>query len=204
MLINSIFGITLGVFSAYKAGTRIDSVIRFISILGWAMPQFLIGIVLIYVFSLKLNWLPAMGAGSLQHLVLPSITIAFSGVSYLSRITRGSLLEVAGQDFVKTAIAKGLPRRKILVSHILRNGLLPVITVLGLSFGWALSGSFIVETIFSYPGIGFLSTSSVTRRDYPVVQGTVLFFALIYCLSNLIVDVLYVYLDPRVRYERKI
>lgn len=197
-------GLFLGVISAYKAGSRIDKFIRFMVLFGWSLPSFLVGIVLIYLFALKIKLFPAFGAGELRHLVLPALATSVGGISYISRITRGSLLEVAGQDFVKTARAKGLKNRRILISHILRNALLPIVTVLGMSFGWALSGSFIVETIFSYPGLGFLTTQSVSMRDYPVVQGCILFIAIIYSLTNLVVDVLYVYLDPRIRYERGI
>ncbi len=197
-------GLTLGVISAYKVGSRIDKILRFVVIFGWSLPSFLVSIVLIYIFALKLRMFPAFGAGEFRHLVLPAIASSIGGISYISRITRGSLLEVAGQDFVKTAKAKGLKVRRILISHVLRNALLPIVTVLGMSFGWALSGSFIVETIFSYPGIGFLTVQSVSNRDYPVVQGAILFIAIIYSLTNLIVDVLYVYLDPRIRYERGI
>jgi peptide/nickel transport system permease protein len=203
MALISGLGILLGVISAYKVGTRIDNALRFFMILTWSLPSFLVGILLIYIFALKLKMFPALGAGSLRHLVLPALATSTGGVAYIGRITRGALLEVSGQDFVKTARAKGLKRTRILFTHILRNALLPIITVLGMSFSWALSGSFIVETIFSYPGIGFLITQSVSNRDYPIVQGCILFTAIIYSVTNLIVDVLYVYLDPRIRYERR-
>ena len=196
-------GIILGVISAYKVGTRIDNVLRFFMIFTWSLPSFLVAILLIYVFALKLKMFPAMGAGELRHLVLPALATSTGGIAYIGRITRGALLEVAGQDFVKTARAKGLRKTTILFTHILRNALLPIVTVLGMSFGWALSGSFIVETIFSYPGIGFLIVQSVSTRDYPVIQGSILFTAVIYSVTNLIVGILYVYLDPRIRYERK-
>jgi peptide/nickel transport system permease protein len=203
MALISGFGIILGVISAYKVGTRIDNLLRFFMILTWSLPSFLVAILLIYIFALKLKMFPAMGAGELRHLVLPALATSTGGVAYIGRITRGALLEVAGQDFVKTATAKGLRKTKILFTHILRNALLPIVTVLGMSFGWALSGSFIVETIFSYPGLGFLITQSVSTRDYPVAQGCILFTAIIYSVTNLIVDILYVYLDPRIRYEKR-
>lgn len=203
MALISGFGIMLGVISAYKVGTRIDNLLRFFMILTWSLPSFLVGILLIYIFALKLKMFPAMGAGELRHLVLPALATSTGGIAYIGRITRGALLEVAGQDFVKTATAKGLRKTRILFTHILRNALLPIVTVLGMSFGWALSGSFIVETIFSYPGLGFLITQSVSTRDYPVAQGCILFTAIIYSVTNLIVDILYVYLDPRIRYEKR-
>jgi len=201
--VNSSLGLFTGIISAYKAGGKVDKALRFWNIFGWSMPSFLVGIVLMYVFAVRLRLLPALGYGSIAHLIMPTMAIAFGGSSYLSRLTRGSLIEIAGQDFVKTAKAKGLTRRKIMVSHVMRNGLLPIVTVLAGSFRGALGGSFIIETIFSYPGIGYLATQSVSRRDYAVVQGSVLFFATLTCLTNLIVDILYVYLDPRVRYERR-
>jgi len=202
-VVNAVVGISFGIISAWRSGGKIDQALRFISIFGWSMPSFLVGIVLIYVFALKLKMFPAMGAGSIANLILPTLTLAAGGSSYLSRLTRGSLLEIAGQDFVKTAKAKGLTKSKIMISHVMKNGLLPIVTVIAGSFRGALGGSFIVETIFAYPGIGYLATQSVSHRDYAVVIGTVLFFAILTCVTNLVVDILYVYLDPRVRYERR-
>ena len=204
MAIVSLIGVFFGVLSAYKVDSRIDKGLRFFTIFGWSIPSFLSGLVLIYIFALRIHLFPAMGAGGIKHLILPSLTLSVWGVSYISRMTRGSILEVAGQDFVRTAQAKGLKRKRIWLKHILKNSLLPVVTMLGMQFGWFLGGSFIVETIFSFPGLGFLTTTSVLNRDYTVVQGAVLFIAFIYCIINLAVDILYVFLDPRVSYERKI
>jgi peptide/nickel transport system permease protein/oligopeptide transport system permease protein len=204
MAIEISVGLLLGIIAAYKAGSRLDRGLRFITIFGWSLPSFLVGIVLIYIFALQLRWFPPLGAGDISHLILPGLTLAVGGVTYISRMTRGSMLEVAGQDFVRTAKAKGLKKRRIMLKHVMRNALLPIVTMLGISFGGSLSGAFIVETIFSYPGIGYLAVQSVSTRDYAVVQGCVIFIAFIYCTINLVVDILYAYLDPRVRYERRV
>jgi peptide/nickel transport system permease protein len=198
-----IIGTILGIISANKTGTRTDKILRVFSILGWSLPDFLTGLIFILIFSLYLNILPSMGGGGIEHLILPSLTLSIGSIAYVSRITRGSLLDVAVQDFVRTARAKGLSKGKIMINHILRNALLPIITILGMEFGWLLSGSFIVETIFSYPGIGGLTVQSISNRDFTVVQGCVFFIAIILCTINLIIDIIYVYLDPRVRYERR-
>lgn len=204
MAIVSSMGLLFGVIAAYKVGSKIDKGLRFLSIFGWSIPSFLAGLVLIYIFALRLKLFPAIGAGEIKHLILPAFTLSTWGVSYIGRMTRGSLLEIVGQDFVTTAQAKGLTRKRIWLKHILRNGLLPVVTMLGMQFGWFLGGSFIVETIFSFPGIGFLTTTSVLNRDYTVVQGAILFIAIIYCTTNLVVDILYAFLDPRIRYEKRV
>jgi peptide/nickel transport system permease protein len=196
-------GTILGIISAYKTGTRTDKILRIFSILGWSLPDFLTGLIFILIFSLYLNILPSMGGGGIEHLILPSLTLSIGSIAYVSRITRGSLLDVAVQDFVRTARAKGLSKGKIMINHILRNGLLPIITILGMEFGWLLSGSFIVETIFSYPGIGGLTVQSISNRDFTVVQGCVFFIVIIFCTINLIIDIIYVYIDPRIRYERR-
>ena len=196
-------GTILGIISAYKTGTRTDKILRVFSILGWSLPDFLTGLIFILIFSLYLNILPSMGGGGIEHLILPSLTLSIGSIAYVSRITRGSLLDVAVQDFVRTARAKGLSKGKIMINHILRNGLLPIITILGMEFGWLLSGSFIVETIFSYPGIGGLTVQSISNRDFTVVQGCVFFIVIIFCTINLIIDIIYVYIDPRIRYERR-
>jgi peptide/nickel transport system permease protein len=198
------FGVLLGTLSAYKVGSRIDKFIRIFSILGWSSPHFLTGLILLLIFSVYLGLFPSMGSGGIEHIILPSLTLSVSGITYISRMTRGSLLEVMGQDFVKTAYAKGLTKRRIMFMHIFKNALLPVVTMLGMSLGWFLSGSYIVEIIFSLPGLGELTTTAILDRDYPVVQGCIFFTSIIYCTINLVVDILYTYLDPRVRYERSL
>jgi len=201
MILITLIGIVTGLIAGYKVNTKIDKILRFISITFWSLPSFLTGIILIYLFALRIPILPAMGAGGIGNLILPGVTIAIGGAAYMGRITRGSLLDVTGLDFIRTAKAKGLSKKRIFVKHILRNAILPIVTVWGMQFGWTLSGSFIVETIFSYPGIGYLTTKSILLRDYPVVQGCVLFITIIICITNLIVDILYAYLDPRILYK---
>jgi len=197
------FGVLLGIIAAYKADSMIDNLSRNISIWLWSAPTFLSALILLLVFSLYLGLFPSMGSGGIEYLILPSIALSLPGISYISRITRGTILEVAGQDYIRTAHAKGLRRRRIMFRHVLKNSLLPVVTMLGMQFGWFLSGSFIVETIFSFPGLGELTTRSLLNRDYPIVQGCTFFIAIIYCSINLFVDVLYTYLDPRIRFERR-
>lgn len=198
----TIFGILLGVLSAWKANSIYDNLIRGISILFWSSPYFITALVLLVLFGVYLPLFPIMGAGGIEHLILPSFSLSLAGIVWISRLTRGSMLEIAGQNFILTAEAKGLPKRRIIFTHILKNSILPVITMLGIEFGWLLSGSFLVETIFSYPGLGELTVRSILNRDYPVVQGCVIFIATIYCLINLAVDILYAFIDPRVRYGK--
>ena len=197
----SIFGILFGVISAYKADTITDKILRIISILFWSFPYFILALILLYIFALRIPILPSIGGEGIEHIILPSFSLSLVGIAYISRMTRGSILEVAGQDFVRTAQAKGLSKRRILLVHILKNAFLPVITMLGMQFGWLLSGSYIVETIFSLPGLGELTIRSILNRDYPIVQGAILFTAIIFSSINLFVDIIYAYLDPRVRYE---
>lgn len=198
-----IFGLLLGILSAYKMGSTTDHSLRLFGILWWSAPSFVTALILLYVFAVYLGFFPSMGAGGIEHLILPSLSISLGGMGYLSRMTRGSILEIAGQDFVRTAQAKGLTKRRVMVSHIFRNALLPVVTIIGMQFGRFLGGSYIIETIFALPGLGELTTRSILNRDYPVIQGAVFFVALMFSLINLIVDIIYTYLDPRVRYERR-
>lgn len=198
-----VFGLLLGILAAYKVGSTTDHSLRLFGILWWSAPSFVTALILLYVFAVYLGLFPSMGGGGIEHLILPSFSISLGGIGYISRMTRGSILEVAGQDFVRTAQAKGLTKRRVMISHIFRNALLPVVTIIGMQFGWFLGGSYIVETIFSLPGLGELTTRSILNRDYPVVQGAVFFIALIFSSINLIVDIIYTYLDPRVRYERR-
>jgi len=202
MAMVSFFGILLGIISAYKFDSITDKFIRVICIFGWSSPHFLTGLILLLVFSVYLDIFPSMGSGGIEHLILPSFTLSLSGITYISRMTRGSILEIMGQDFVTTAVAKGLPKKRIMLKHVFRNALLPVITMLGMSLGWFISGSYIVEVIFSLPGLGELTVTSILDRDYPVVQGCILFASIIYCIINLVVDILYAYLDPRIRFEK--
>jgi peptide/nickel transport system permease protein len=169
--------------------------------MGVSMPNFCLGPILIIFFSLKLNWLPVSGKEGLLSLVLPALTLGMGMAAILIRMTRASLLEVIDKEFILTARAKGLPERVVIFKHLFRNSLIPLMTVLGLQFGALLTGSIITETIFSWPGLGRLTIQAIFSRDYPLVQGCVLTVAFTYLLVNLLVDIVYAIIDPRIRYE---
>jgi ABC-type dipeptide/oligopeptide/nickel transport system permease component len=169
------------------------------ALVGLSMPSFWLGLLLIFVFSLHLGWFPATGGGSVLHLVLPSVTLGTIAAAIIARLTRSSMLEVLGQDYVRTARAKGLGERRVVYRHALRNAALPVITVAGLSLGFMLSGALIIETVFAWPGMGRLIVQAVPGRDFPVIQAGVFVFALVFVVINLVVDILYTVADPRVR-----
>ncbi|MEM0246986.1 MAG: ABC transporter permease [Desulfurococcaceae archaeon] len=202
ILISVAIGLPLGVLAALKRGSIVDHVIRGVTLFGYSIPVFWWGLILILVFSVHLRLLPSVGFGSPMHLVLPSLTVATITMTSIARITRISVLEVLGQDYVVTGKAKGLPPRLLLWRYVVRNAMIPVVTIVGLNFGTLLTGSVVTETVFAYPGIGKLMVDSIYMRDYPVVTGGVFFIALVFSLVNLMVDLLYVYLDPRVRLER--
>jgi peptide/nickel transport system permease protein len=208
--ISTILGVGIGVISAVKQYSWFDRGSMLLALLGVSMPVFWLGIMLMVVFSLHLGWLPAGGMYSagvdralgdlLRHLVLPAFTLAAASVALVARITRSMMLEVIRQDYIRTARAKGLTETVTIVRHALKNALIPVVTVLGLQTGYLLGGAILTETVFSWPGLGLLMVQSITARDFPVVQGGVLLIALTFVLVNLFVDVLYAYLDPRIRY----
>ncbi|MBI2880010.1 MAG: ABC transporter permease [Candidatus Tectomicrobia bacterium] len=191
----------LGVLAAARARSWIDHGSMLGALLGVSIPNFWLGPLLIGLFSLRFNWLPPSGRGGWEHLVLPALTLGTGLAAILTRMTRASLLEVLPKDFVRTARAKGLGERRVLLRHGLRNALLPVVTVAGLQTGAVLSGSVITESIFAWPGIGRLTLEAIAARDYPLVQGSVLTIALTYVALNLLTDLLYSVCDPRVRYE---
>lgn len=193
-------GVPLGVIAAVKRGTWVDSSLMVVALLGVSMPNFWLGLLLILTFSLKLGWLPAAGGGTWRHLVLPAITLGFSGVAIIARITRSSVLEVIHADFVRTARSKGLRPITVVSKHTLRNSMASVMTVAGLQFGALLGGSVVVETVFGRQGIGFLTVSGIQRADFPLVQSTVMLAALAFVVVNLLVDLTYSFLDPRIRY----
>lgn len=199
LAISIVFAIPLGIISATKRGTIIDNLSMFFALIGQSMPNFWLGIMFILIFGVQLKWLPVSGRGELKHLILPSITLGVFSLARNTRLIRSSLLEVLGEDYIRTAHAKGLNKLKVLFSHALRNALIPVITVIGLQIGMLLGGAVITETIFAWPGVGRLTVQSIYNKDFPVVQAAVTMFALIFILLNLIVDILYSYLDPRVR-----
>jgi peptide/nickel transport system permease protein len=202
-----LLGFSSGIFAALRANRPLDFVITSIASLGLAVPSFFFGIMLIYLFAVALHWLPPSGIGddrapflaNLRYLILPVATIALGNLSVLSRFVRSSMLDVLGADYVLTARAKGLGQRVVVTRHALKNALLPVVTVLGIQFGKLLGGAVITESVFSYPGLGRLVIMSIQNRDYPVVQATLMLVVVIFLLTNIVVDLSYAYLDPRVR-----
>ncbi len=196
----SIFGITAGVLAATRRYSLFDYVASFGTLIGISMPVYWLGLLLIIVFAVKLRWLPAAGADKPASIVLPSLTLASFSVALIARMTRASMLEVLSQDYIRTARAKGLQERVIVFRHALQNAFIPILTVIGLQFGALLGGAVLTESVFGWPGIGLLLVDSIFARDYPVVQGTVLIFSALFILVNLVVDILYAYIDPRIHY----
>jgi ABC-type dipeptide/oligopeptide/nickel transport system permease component len=194
-------GIVLGVVAATRRGTWLDTLATTVSVAGVSVPVFWSALLLIWLFSLELRLLPATGQGGLAHLTMPALVLGFASSGAIARLVRASLLEVFDQDFINTARAKGLQEWTLLVRHALKNALIPVITIIGLQFGFLLGGTVVVETIFSRPGIGRLLVNAILWKDFPVVQGVVLLGALVYTLVNLAIDIAYAYLDPRIHYD---
>jgi peptide/nickel transport system permease protein len=196
-----LFGIPAGIISAVRPYTWIDYVVTSIAIFGISMPVFWLGLMLVVVFSITLQWLPAGGTGTWKHVILPSFTLAAFVVAFIARMTRSSMIEVLSQDYTTTARSKGLKEQVVIIKHALKNALIPIITVVGLQFGLLLGGAVLTETVFAWPGLGRLIVDSILGRDYPVIQGAILVFGLLYILVNLVVDLLYAYVDPRIRYD---
>jgi ABC-type dipeptide/oligopeptide/nickel transport system permease component len=190
-----------GIIGAVRRGRAADSFVGLASLLGVSLPNFVLGPMLILLLSITLGLLPVSGRGDLAHLILPAITLGGGLAATTTRMVRGSMLEEIRQDYVRTARAKGLNERAVLFGHALRNGLIPVITVFGLQAGVLLAGAFVTETIFSWPGLGRLTIQAINARDYPLVQGCILVIAMTYILINLVTDLLYSVVDPRIRYE---
>ena len=192
----------LGIVAAIKNRSWIDRFSLLFSLLGLSMPNFWLGPLLIIVFSIEWGWLPVSGRGTLAHLLLPSATLGMAMAAILTRMIRSALLEVLHEDYIQTARAKGLSEKKVWLKHALRNSLLSVVTIVGLQFGALLAGSIITETIFTWPGLGRLTIQAIQTRDYPLVQGCILVIAISYLLVNLITDIVYRFLDPRISYGR--
>jgi len=208
MAISTAIGIPLGIWAATRRGSYIDSLVMSVSLMGLTMPVFFIGLGLVWLFGFELRWLPISGRGGplwtaqgWRHIILPAVTLAFVQAGALARITRSTMLEVLGADFIRTAHAKGVAPRTVVFKHALKNAALPVITVLGLQFGTLLSGAVVTETVFAWPGMGRMMIQAIMQKDIPIVQGAVLLFAVSFVIINLLVDLLYAYLDPRIRYE---
>jgi len=198
-LVAGLIAIPLGIVAALREGTAVDNASVLFSLVGVSMPNFWLGPLLIILFSIQLGWFPVSGRGGVGSLVLPAITLGTALAAVLSRMTRASLLERLGEDYLTVARAKGLPEWKVILKHALRNALIPIITVMGLQFGALLSGAIITENVFSWPGIGTLLINAITARDYPLVQGCVLFITFSYVFVNLVTDLLYGWVDPRIR-----
>lgn len=200
-VVAAILGVGLGIVAALRRNSPIDLGITSLSILGISTPSFFLGILLIYLFAVNWRVLPVAGSVTPAGLVLPAVTLAAGGLGTIARFARSSVLETFGNDFIRTARAKGLAPRVVITKHALRNALIPVLTIVGLQFGFLLSGTVIVETVFNFPGLGWLLIQSIDARDYPVIQGLMLVFALQFVLINLLVDLLYAAVDPRITYE---
>ncbi|MDD9269043.1 ABC transporter permease [Paenibacillus sp. GCM10023248] len=197
-----VVGVVLGVLSAIHRNGWIDILARIVGLFGISMPTFWSGILLILVFSVYLGWLPAMGSDGLATLVLPALTLGMLGAGFIVRMVRNSMLEVLGEPFITTLRAKGLQERTVMYRHALRNALIPAVTMLGLLIGEMLAGTVVIETVFSRQGIGRIIADAIMAKDLPVVQGVVLFTAIIYVLVNTWVDISYAYIDPRIRRQR--
>ncbi len=196
-----VLGVTLGVAAALKRRTWVDAAAIAVALIGVSVPVFWSGFLLMMVFSLELGWLPASGRGDWRNLILPATTVGVASAAFIARITRGAVLETLGQDYVRTARAKGLQARVVVVRHALRNALLPIVTVVGLQLGSLLGGAVLTETVFAWPGVGRMLVDAIIARDLPLVQGTVLVISLLFILVNLAVDLSYAAINPRVRYD---
>ena len=201
MFISTILGVVLGVLSALKHNTWVDSLAMAVALVGVSMPIFWLGLMLIFFFSVRLRWFPPMGQGDLKRLVLPALALSLLSSATLARLVRSSMLEVMSEDYIRTARAKGLRERWVVIRHALRNALIPAITVLGLQFGGLLSGAVLTETIFARVGLGRMYVESILNLDITLVQGLTLILAVSIILTNILVDLSYAFLDPRIHYE---
>lgn len=203
LIISILIGIPLGVLSAVKRGSFLDASARLLALLGQSLPAFWLGIVLMYFFSVKLRLLPTSGYGGIQHFILPAATMGLFTVAAVTRLTRSSMLEVLDSEYIKLARIKGVSEAIVIWKHALRNSLMPVITFMGTFFATMITGAVVIETVFSWPGIGRLAYESISNRDFPVMQAVILFMTTLYILANLIVDILYAWVDPRIRYTKE-
>jgi peptide/nickel transport system permease protein len=209
LIVSLIVAIPAGVISAVRRNSWIDHTSMIAAVLGVSIPVFWLGIMFIFLFAVKLHWLPASGRGGpvwtvdgLKHLVLPAVSLGAVMMASTTRLTRGSMLEVLQEDYVRTARSKGLHERSVIYRHAFRNALIPVVTNVGLQVGGLLAGSFLTETVFAWPGIGRLSVNAMFQRDYPLIQGTMLMVVLLFIIVNLLVDLSYAVIDPRISYEQ--
>ena len=197
--VSLLIGLPSGLISALRRGTRVDKFSMMLALAGLSLPQFWLGLMLIYVFAVSLGWLPVTGLGGGKGLILPALTLGLGEAGLVARLFRSSMLDVLGEPYLITARAKGLPERQVIWRHAIRNALIPVITLLGLEMGYLLAGAVIVEVVFGRPGLGSLAVDGILNRDFPVVQGVVLFTSVVFVTLNTLVDMLYAVLDPRIR-----
>lgn len=198
ILIAIVLGVTLGIISAVKQYSWIDNFVMVFALIGTSAPIFWIGILMILLFSVTLNWLPPSGYGTIQQMIMPAVALGLQSTAMIARMTRSSMLEMLRQDYIKTARAKGQKEIVVILKHVFRNALIPIVTVIGLQFGVLLGGAMLTEVVFSIPGLGRLMIDSIKMRDYPVVQGGVLFMATCFSLVNLMVDLIYALVDPKI------
>lgn len=201
ILVATVLGVLTGIVAGVKQNSKFDYLSMLVALFGISMPVFWLGLMLMLLFSIQLGWFPAVGADSFKHLVLPAITLGANSTAIIARMTRSSMLEVIRLDYIRTARAKGLTERLVIWRHALKNALIPVVTVIGLQTGTLLGGAVLTEIVFAWPGIGRLLVESILSRDYPVIQGVVLLVATLFIFINLIVDIIYSFLDPRIRYH---
>jgi peptide/nickel transport system permease protein len=201
LLVALLLAIPAGVVSAVRRNSAVDYVATVVALLGQSMPTFWLGIMLILIFSVQFNLFPSSGRGGLEHLVLPAVTLGLFTTARITRLTRSGMLEVLNQDYIRTARAKGVSGRPVVWKHAFKNAAIPIVTIVGIELGTLLGGSVITETIFAWPGVGRLSVQAIYNRDYPVVQAAVFLLASTFVLVNLVVDLLYTYLDPRIRLQ---
>ena len=195
-----VIGLSLGFFAAYRRGTASDALAMMTAIIGVSMPHFWLGLLLLFFFSLQLQWLPVAG-NDWRSLILPAMTLGLANAAVLARLTRSAMIDIFDQDFVRTANAKGLPKSLVLYRHALRSGLVPIVSMMGLQFAYMMGGAIVVENVFAWNGVGRLAIEAVFARDYPMIQGFILFFASVVVIVSVIIDVLYAVLDPRIRYS---
>lgn len=208
LVVSIMIAVPLGIVAAWKAGSWIDRLVMMFAVIGFSLPTFVLAYLLIFGFSIALDVLPVQGyapvsgdfGAFISHLVLPSVTLGLFYAALIARITRASMLDVLSQDYIRTAQAKGLSNQEVLVGHALKNAAVPIATIIGIGIGLLISGVVVTETVFAIPGVGRLTVDAILRRDYPIIQGVVLMFSFAYVMVNLLVDISYTFLDPRIRY----
>jgi peptide/nickel transport system permease protein len=201
ILISTVFGISIGTITALKHDTILDRLGQSLALLGQAIPNFWLGLMLILFFGVFLQILPISGRGGFLNIIMPALTLSAFSTASVTRLTRSSLLDVMGSEYIKMVRSKGIPESVVILKHGLRNALIPILTLIALQFGYLLGGSVIVETIFAWPGVGRLAIEAFFRRDFPVIQAVVLFMSFVFVSMNLLVDILYAYIDPRIRFN---